>query len=255
MDRTADTTRHVDTNPSERTVSPATGQFDVPTHRHPNVLTSAPPFILGVLLLATLACSSSPNPITSESQQVLSLDQAKHHSQEYLSINLWAEIAHRTATGYPQNFHQVLTPGTNPHCAATSSRPDQPPDAAIQQLLDCAASTTDPSSTQRWNSLTRQQKEAHAQRAFDLLWESSSPPGLITARLAAERGLNVNPQNDSRFAGFAANYEVCSQIIPQHTASLAEASTPQHMADIWLHVEHHLRDCANTVTQQLLPFR
>ncbi len=202
---------------------------------------------------ATPETRRGPETVASESRDTLTREQAERKAREYLALNLWAETSHRTAISNPGNFHRVLLGEPGRACAGRPWDPEQA-GAIIGQLLDCAAGGAAPESSQRWEDLGAAEREARARRALALLWESTDPSGMVSARLAAERRLEVNPRNNPQFANFAAAYRRCRET-EKHTAALAVAGAPEEAALAWLEAKRELEECASAVTGELFPFR
>ena len=80
--------------------------------------------VLIFLFMATLICTPNPTteiqnptsfaqeplaePISSTSSVQLTREQIDDQTADYLALNLWAEVAHRTATNEPENFLPLI---------------------------------------------------------------------------------------------------------------------------------------------------
>ena len=77
----------------------------------------------------------------------------------------------------------------------------------------------------------------------------------MSVMIAQRKGLDVSVRTNPAFAIFAANYNVCEEESSRFVTELAQAKTPEQMAEIWLRSEEDLKACSDTVTTSLFDKR
>ena len=78
---------------------------------------------------------------------------------------------------------------------------------------------------------------------------------LMSVMIAQRKGLDVSVRTNPAFAIFAAKYNVCEEESGRFVTELAQAKTPEQMAEIWLRSERGLKACSDTVTGSLFERR
>ena len=258
--------------------------------------------VLIFLFMATLICTPNPTtepqdptpfaqeplaePISSTSSVQLTREEIDEKTAEYLALNLWAEVAHRTATNEPENFLPVIFSIPDVACVESyreilEARPAVYPEPvnrdqstpeeyqeylreikttqttvqALQDehLLGCTTQTIKATETRTWDDISGDEQEARARRAMRLLALSIDPPMLMSTNIASSRGVLVNSQNNPEFAKFASEYDTCQVQADGFAVPLAQTQTPQEMAQLWLQAYNHLKNCFNNITGIIFP--
>ncbi len=193
-----------------------------------------------------------PGPVASSSRTFLTSEEIRDRTGRYMALNLWVEVAHRTASEDPGNFHQTLFSKPDLDCVEqhrellkTTSTPP------IESFVGCGKNSAAKGRGGNWNGIGEQERGERARRSAGLLFESIDPPSLISVAMAHDRGMDITVRTNPEFARFAAEYDVCEEEASGHAAALVEAETPERMAKAWLRAEKELQACSGEVTAKL----
>ena len=190
-----------------------------------------------------------PEPIASSSGVTMTTEQIREITGEYMAVNLWAQTAHTTAEEHPESFHQMLF--SNPARSCVEEHRDLlkvMPTPPVERLIACSKASAAAGLTHDWSRIEPDEREARARRSVGLLFWSLDPPTLMSVMIAQRKGLDVSVRTNPAFARFAAKYDVCEEESSRFGTELAQAKTPERMAEIWLRAEGDLRACSNAVT-------
>ena len=193
-----------------------------------------------------------PGPVASSSQVVLTPEEIRERTGEYMALNLWADTARRTAKRDPRNFYQTLFSQPSQDCVEKhrdlmKTMPTPP----MESLITCEENSAARGQDGNWNAINQQEREERARRSAGLLFWSIDPPSLISVAIAHDRGLDVNVRTNPEFARFAAEYNACEEMTKDHAMELAKAETSEQMAKMWLRAEAELKTCSDSVTTKL----
>ena len=193
-----------------------------------------------------------PGPVASSSQVVLTPEEIRERTGEYMALNLWADTARRTAKQDPRNFYQTLFSQPSQDCVEKhrdlmKTMPTPP----MESLITCEENSAARGQDGNWNAINQQEREERARRSAGLLFWSIDPPSLISVAIAHDRGLDVNVRTNPEFARFAAEYNACEEMTKDHAMELAKAETSEQMAKMWLRAEAELKTCSDSVTTKL----
>ena len=193
-----------------------------------------------------------PGLVASSSQVMLTPEEIRERTGEYMALNLWADTARRTAEQNPTNFHQTLFSQPSQDCVEKhrdlmKTMPTPP----LESLITCGKNSAARGQDGNWNAINQQEREERARRSAGLLFWSIDPPSLISVAIAHDRGLDVNVRTNPEFARFAAEYNACEEMTKDHAMELAKAETSEQMAKMWLRADAELKACSDSVTTRL----
>ena len=197
-----------------------------------------------------------PKPISSNSAVTMTTEEILEITGEYMAVNLWAQTAHRTADEHPESFHQMLF--SDPPRGCVEEHRDLlevMPTPPVEKLIACSEANAAEGLAQDWSQIEPDEREARARRSVGLLFWSLDPPTLMSVMIANRKGLDVSVRTNPAFAVFAAKYNVCEEESGRFVTELAQAKTPEQMAEIWLRSERGLKACSDTVTSSLFDRR
>ena len=234
-------------------------------------LTTLAALLASAALLAQSACSQPPEPgtqdenaepdgqaiprpglVASSSQVMLTPEEIRERTGQYMALNLWADTARRTAEQDPTNFHQTLFSQPSQDCVEKHrDLMKTTPTPPLESLITCGENSAARGQDGNWNAINQQEREERAQRSAGLLFWSIDPPSLISVALAHDRGLDVNVRTNPEFARFAAEYNACEEMTKDHAMELAKAETSEQMAKMWLRADAELKACSDSVTTRL----
>ena len=193
-----------------------------------------------------------PGPVALSSQVVLTPEEIRERTGEYMALNLWADTARRTAKRDPGNFHQTLFPQPSQDCVEKHrDLMKTAPTPPLESLITCGENSAARGQGGNWNAINQQEREERARRSAGLLFWSIDPPSLISVAIAHDRGLDVSVRTNPEFARFAAEYDACEDMAGDHAMELAKAETSEQMAKMWLRAEAELKACSDNVTTRL----
>ena len=129
------------------------------------------------------------------------------------------------------------------------------PAPPVEKLIACSKASAAGGLPQDWSQIEPDEREARARRSVGLLFWSLDPPTLMSVMIAQRKGLDVSVRTNPAFAIFAAKYNVCEEESSRFVTELAQAKTPEQMAEIWLRAEGGLSACSDTVTATLFDRR
>ena len=197
-----------------------------------------------------------PKPISSNSAVTMTTKEILEITGEYMAVNLWAQTAHTTAHEHPESFHQMLF--SDPPMSCVEEHRDLlevMPDPPVEKLIACSEASAAGGLANDWSQIEPDEREARARRSVGLLFWSLDPPTLMSVMIAQRKGLDVSVRTNPAFAIFAAKYNVCEEESSRFVTELAQAKTPEQMAEIWLRSEEDLKACSDTVTTSLFDKR
>ena len=193
-----------------------------------------------------------PGPVASSSQVVLTPEEIRERTGEYMALNLWADTARRTAKRDPTNFHQTLFSQPSQDCVEKHrDLMKTTPTPPLESLITCGENSAARGQGGNWNAINQQEREERARRSASLLFWSIDPPSLVSVAIAHDRGLDVSVRTNPEFARFAAEYDACEDMAGDHAMELAKAETSAQMAKMWLRAEAELKACSDNVTTRL----
>ena len=204
-----------------------------------------------------------PGPVASSGSVAMTTEQVREITGEYMAVNLWAQTAHTAAAEQPESFHRMLfyEPARNcveEHRDLLKVMPDPPTErliACTERLIACSEASAAGVPALDWSRIKPNEREARARRSVGLLFWSLDPPTLMSVMIAQRRGLDVSVRTNPAFARFAAKYDVCEEESSRFGTELAQAETPELMAEIWLRAERGLRACSDEVTASMFDRR
>ena len=129
------------------------------------------------------------------------------------------------------------------------------PTPPVEKLIACSEASAARGLAHDWSQIEPDEREVRARRAVGLLFWSLDPPTLMSVMIAQRKGLDVSVRTNPAFAIFAAKYNVCEEESSRFVTELAQARTPEQMAEIWLRSEGGLKACSDTVTGSLFDRR
>ena len=197
-----------------------------------------------------------PEPISSNSAVTMTTEEILEITGEYMAVNLWAQTAHTTADEQPESFHQMLF--SDPPMSCVEEHRDLlkiMPTPPVEKLIACSEASAAGGLANDWDQIEPDEREARARRSVGLLFWSLDPPTLMSVMIAQRKGLDVSVRTNPTFAIFAAKYNVCEEESSRFVTELAQAKTPEQMAEIWLRSEEDLKTCSDTVTASLFDKR
>ena len=197
-----------------------------------------------------------PGPVASSGSVTMTTEQVREITGEYMAVNLWAQTAHTMAEEQPESFHRMLfsEPARNcveEHRDLLKVMPDPP----AERLIACSEASAAGVPAHDWSRIEPDEREARARRSVGLLFWSLDPPTLMSVMIAQRKGLDVSVRTNPAFARFAAKYDVCEEESSRFGTELAQAETPELMAEIWLRAERGLRACSDEVTARMFDRR
>ena len=210
-----------------------------------------------VAALLIIGCASpppaEPTP-TPDDPTFLTADQIRHRTASYLATVAWTEATTNRAAESPEQLPKALM--TNPplHCARQyqQQRPTDP-EQALPNLEQCISRQLELPHPHAWFELDDDRRQARAQRAVQLLWESIDYRPLVAVGIAADTGMNILQMEDERYRAMTLAYGPCDERAAHWGRQLAEAPTPRLTAQVWLNAEQSLNDCVNAATESLYP--
>ena len=197
-----------------------------------------------------------PEPISSSSAVTMTTEEILEITGEYMAVNLWAQTAHTTAAEHPESFHQMFF--SDPPRGCVEEHRDLleiMPTPPVEKLIACSEASAARGLAHDWSQIEPDEREARARRSVGLLFWSLDPPTLMSVMIAQRKGLDVSVRTNPAFAIFAAKYNVCEEESGRFVTELAQAKTPEQMAEIWLRSERDLKACSDTVTGSLFDKR
>ena len=207
------------------------------------------------IALSSPACDNTPEgpgPVIFKSQEYLPAGEIQQRIKAYQTLALWTEIGYSTATEQPERFGKFIFWKTSPSCIEEHKTwqliDSKPP---IEPLLQCAKDEMNQQDAPVWEELSARKREEMSRLALALLWDSINPAVLMSVKIAASQGTDVNPDNNNEFRQFTQNYSGCS--IEGHIHPLTQARSPEEMAHMWLLAARELETCAGGVTEKLFP--
>ena len=185
--------------------------------------------------------------VTGQSDNFLSPDQAHTHLATYLATALWAEMAYETALEAPLLVTSALTAQPPLDCALPTGQP-----RTDQDILDCAraavqANTPPPS----WTTISPQARSQAAVTWLNRLWQATDPTEAMRITIIWREG--VDPTDAPSIQSLTQEYAHCADRTAASRPALTNSATPQQLAAAWISTANAARDCANTVTNEVLP--